>query len=417
MGKRNFKYVMIALLSLVLVTAACSQSQNNQGDNGDQQGNEENITIEFGYWGNETVLKAYEYAVEGLDEVVPGVTVKFVQFPSDSEFWDSLPSRIVANTAPDIVNITNERYLEFINGGLILPLDENEFDMSNISQSAKDIWTVDGKLYGFPYTAAPAGFVVNLDLWEEAGLTEEDLPKTWQEVREAAEILTKDDVYGLTIDIDSEFHLTQYALSFGGGWGEGTTIDSPENAKAMDYIINMFKDRLAVSPKQLGQDWDGAVFASGKAAMSTGGIWYMSNLAAAAPDMNYKIIPVPQVDPEAPAETMHSDAFVALKHTKHPDIVMKVINYMARKDFQDYAMKNRGIVPSDVTISDQFYEMNPRVARLQEAVEYSVSFGYPPQTYKFTNSMINAIGSAIYQNDSKMTGQDVVKLAAQDFNQ
>ncbi|MFC4596788.1 ABC transporter substrate-binding protein [Cohnella hongkongensis] len=420
MSKMKLRPFAFAALAATLLLSACSSGNDKGAENSAQpsgSANVEKVKIKFGYWGNDTVLKAYQYAVEGLDQELPGVEVEFVQYPSDSDFWDTLPSQIAAKAAPDIVNVTNERYLEFISNELFLELDPSKLEMTNVSQAAKDIWTVDGKLYGYPYTAAPAGFVINMDLWKQAGLDENKLPSTWEEVKEAAQALTKDDVHGLVINIDSEFHLTQYALSFGGGWEEGAAIDSPANAKAMDYIIEMFKEGLAVSPKQLGQAWDGAAFAAGKAAMSTGGIWYISNLQTAAPDMNYKIIPIPQVDPAAPSETMHSDAFVALKSTEHEEIVNRVINYMARKDFQQYALENRGIIPSDTTISDQFYEINPQTAQLKEAVPYSVSFGYPPRTQKFTNALINAIGSAIYKNDSTMTGQDVVNMAKKDFEQ
>lgn len=423
MKKGRSHLIAMLVLAGILLLSACSSGNNSNQPSGNETNKPsdsdkvENVTIKFGYWGNDTVLKAYQYAVEGLDQVVPGVTVEFVQYPSDSDFWDTLPSQIVAKSAPDIINVTNERYLEFISNGLFMELDPGKLDLTNVSTSAQDIWTVDGKLYGLPYTAAPAGFVINMDMWKEAGLSEADLPKTWEDVKKAAKALTKGDVKGLVINIDSEFHLTQYALSFGGGWEEGNAINSPANAQAMDYIIDMFKEGLAVSPKQLGQAWDGAAFAAGNAAMSTGGIWYISNLATAAPDMNYKIIPIPQADPDKPAETMHSDAFVALKSTSNADIVTQVINYMGRKDFQQHALENRGIIPSDTTISDEFYVINPQATELKSAVPYSVSFGYPPQTQKFTNSLINAIGSAIYTKNSNMTGQDVVDMANKDFGQ
>ena len=52
------------------------------------------------------------------------------------------------------------------------------------------------------------------------------------EVRTAAEALTTDSVKGLCININ-EFHLTQYVKAFGGGWGKGETINTPENAQGL----------------------------------------------------------------------------------------------------------------------------------------------------------------------------------------
>ena len=49
-----------------------------------------------------------------------------------------------------------------------------------------------------------------------------------------------------------EYHFTNYCLSFGGGWDSGKTIDTPENAAALQFIIDAYRQGYVVTPKELG---------------------------------------------------------------------------------------------------------------------------------------------------------------------
>jgi ABC-type sugar transport system, periplasmic component len=368
---------------------------------------QERLELKLGFWGSADDEKADLFAINGIEKAVPGVSIKLMKYPSDAEFWDYLPAQIAAGTAPELVVITNERYLEYIQNGLIMSLDPKRLDLRNIPQSSIDVWTVGGKLYGLPVASAPACFFVNMDMWHAAGLKDADLPKTWDDVKKAAKILTKDGVKGLCIN-DSEFHLTQYAQSFGGGWGEGKTIDSEANAKALDFIIDMFGEGLAVTPKQVGESWDGAVFSARKAAMTTGGVWYAGHLASTAPDMHYKAIPIPQADPKNAAFSLHSTAFVVLKNSKNMQQIEKVLSYMGRKDYEQFTMKQTGALPANAEVAKAYFKDHPQFAGVQKLSGHILSFGYPADAQRFANALINALDSVIYTKGSSKEGKDLL---------
>lgn len=56
-----------------------------------------------------------------------------------------------------------------------------------IQQQLRDIYTVDGKVYGIPRTGYSMGLIYNKKLFTEAGLDPEKPPATWEELRAAAE--------------------------------------------------------------------------------------------------------------------------------------------------------------------------------------------------------------------------------------
>ncbi len=361
------------------------------------------VTYKVGYF-SEQYTSTYEKACEGIEKVIPGVKVEPMMYPTDKDYWDNLPAQVAAGTAPDLAAMTNEKYLDFISNGLMLPLDESLVDLSKIQKQAVDAWKIDGKLYGIPLTAQPEAFIINMDMWNAAGLKE--LPKTLDDVKVAAKALTKDGVKGICIP-DAEFHLTQYALSFGGGWGFGKTIDTPQNAQALQFLIDMYKDGVAITPKQAGLSWDGEVFAKGKCAMSTGGTWYIATLKEMAPDINYKMIPLPKGTTNG--STLHSIAIGVLKTAQDPAVAAKIASYLVRDEVQQTVVKDAGAPPSSIAISDEYFANDPIVKDLKPVLEYAQPFAYPAAGQKFSEALIKGFDEAIYAKDSKKTGADIVK--------
>ena len=393
---------MIASVSL----SGCGKEQpnTNTGNSSAVDKEVEDVTLRLGYWGNAEDVKAYEIGIKGIEEVEPGLSIELQQYPTTDDFWNNLPAQIAAKTAPDIISVTNELYLEFIENDLYLPLNPDVIDLTDVSKSAIDVWTVNDKLYGFPVSAGPGGLAINLDMWEAAGLGE--LPKTWDDVEVAAKALTTEDTYGLGIN-EIDFHLTQYALSFGGGWGEGKTINSEENIAAIDFVLEMIRGGYAVTPKQEAAGWDGELFTSGKVAMTTAGVWYVSNMKLAAPDINWALIPVPQVDPSNPSCALHSVAFTGLSSTEYPELVEKAISHLGRAEYQQASMDLTGIIPSNEVVASKAFE-NPQVAQLKPAMSYAQPFGFPIESQKFSTYLMNGVGEAIYVKDSTLTGKDIL---------
>lgn len=324
--KKGFKVLTILIVFCMLlgvVLAGCGEG--NKADTGKQSAAPEQskapapekekpkeVTIKYGAWGSEEEHKLQKENIVGVEKVYPGLKIEYQQYPDSVTFWNQLPAQLAAKTAPDMISLSNEGYLEYIEKGSFAPIDnevkEAGVDMGKYTDGAKSIWTVNGKLYGIPANQAPAMFFINKDMWDAAGL--KDYPKTWDEVKTAAKALTKGGVAGICINIH-EYHLTNYALSFGGGWGNGKTINSDANVKAMEFIVDMFKEKLATSPKHTGNGWDGEVFANKKAAMTTGGWWYKGFMKNSGPDVKWVALPVPQGTTKSC--TMISTGIVVLK--------------------------------------------------------------------------------------------------------
>ncbi|MDR1665288.1 MAG: sugar ABC transporter substrate-binding protein [Clostridiales bacterium] len=376
----------------------------------------EEVTISFGYWGDSGEDKAYADAIKGIESVLPGVTVELVKYPSTNEFWANLPGQVAAGTAPDFIAPTNEGHMSYIVEGLFLPLndyiDKYGFDLSDTLPNALEAWTYQDQIYAIPTTAAPGIFVVNKDMWDAAGLGE--LPTTWDEVYEAAKVLTTDDVAGICIDFSQGYHPTQYTNSFGGGWSNGETINSPENVAALEYILKMYEEGLAVNPKDLGLSWDGEVFAAGKCAMTTAGAWYVGLMSESAPDINYEVMAVPGGNGHQ-GSSMHATGFAVLSTSKNPEVAAQVANYMASVSAQMNMSTRAGYIPALESLQDWYYDINPKMAPSRASTEFAVSFGYPVQSTEFQTDLVRAF-EEVYYAGADTTAQEILNTLAEKYS-
>lgn len=353
--------------------------------------------LTIGFWGSSGEDEAVKKAAEGIAEAVPGVKeIKMEQYPGADDFYQKLPGQIAAGTAPDLIIATNEQHLQLIVDGLLLPLDEYNLDLSGYASNAVEAWRYEDQQYAIPITATAATFAVNEDMWKEAGLGE--YPTTWEEVYEASKKLTTEDTAGICIDIGNIFHPTQYMNSFGGGWKDGTAINSEENVKALEYIFKMFDEGLAVTAKDAGMTWDGEVFAGKKCAMSTGGPWYVGLMSESAPDVNYKFIPMPGGDGKN-GVTLHSYGIAVVKNTENPELAANAAYYLSREEAQVERAKITGDRPSIESVLDAFHAENPQLTVIDEYIGMATGFGYPADQ-EFKTDFSTALEAHVYAEDT-----------------
>ncbi|WHH60076.1 sugar ABC transporter substrate-binding protein [Petroclostridium sp. X23] len=404
---RRINIIISVLFILVMTLGACEQVNKKGSISSSQE--EGNVTITYGLWGTETEIEVQKEIARAIENYQPGIKIEVRSYMDSDTFWNKLPAEIAAKTAPDIVKLTNEGYYEYAVKGVILPINEfikrENVDLSIYRESSKRIWTINDQLFGIPVSAAPAMFFINKDLWEQAGLGE--YPTTWEEVRKAAGVLTKDGVFGLGLN-NHEYHITNYVLSFGGGWGNGRTINSEENINALKFIIEMYNQKLAVAPKQLGYGWDGEVFANKKSAMTTGGWWYIGYLKEVAPDLPYEILPIPEGTRKA--GTMHSDAIVVLSDAKDKTAAVKAAVYLAGEKAQEKLMNAVGIHPTITKLEDRYYQLYPKTKAIQPMLQYAEDFGYPENSKAFIGELIRGLDSILFDNSQQTLKELLEKI-------
>ncbi|MFF0227197.1 ABC transporter substrate-binding protein [Streptomyces sp. NPDC004629] len=129
-----------------------------------------------------------------------------------------------------------------------------------IQQQLRDIYTVDGKVYGIPRTGYSMGLIYNRTLFEKAGLDPDKPPATWEEVRADAKKIAA--LGGGTVgyaDYSAQnqggWHFTAELYSQGGDVvstdGKKATVDTPEGHAVLQNLHDMRWSDDSMGSKQL----------------------------------------------------------------------------------------------------------------------------------------------------------------------
>lgn len=380
-------------------------------------GESDSVTITIGVWSTDEEQRLGR-AFDGIEDEL-GINVEFMFYASDSDFWDNIPAQIAAGTAPDLISCTNEHYLQYIDQGLFEPLNDyiesGVISTEGINETAMEAWTIDGDVWGIPYALNAGVFIINNTMWEEFGLGDA-YPTTWDEVLEICkQVKEEHDMAALCVNIQ-EYHLTNYLLSYGGGWDYGNDIDSEENAEALQFIIDAYKEGYVITPTELGLSWDGAVMVQESALFSTGGSWYENTFIAEAPDIELKYTAIPTVDGRDSISTLHTISLVALKNSSHPDEVAQALQYaFADEDIFEASVELMQTIPAKEEYYDVYREQLPELSILVDLLDNAKPFAYPTQSKMFVDSLISLMQEAMMDDSSSLTGQDIVAQLAEEY--
>ena len=174
------------------------------------------------------------------------------------------------------------------------PSNETKNYLPNVTKQTE--FTIDGKKQqcAVPMGYAPTTVWYNTDMWKAAGLTDQDYPKTWDQLLDVAKKLTKGDgsQYGMALS-DSGWA----AFMKGNGTGlydtKGkVTINSEQNKAFLQKMREFYKGGYS----KTGMDDTAAreSFESGQSAMVIVGPW--EDQAATDKGINHDLFPVPNGD-------------------------------------------------------------------------------------------------------------------------
>ncbi len=157
--------------------------------------------------------------------------------------------------------------------------------------SLRNAFTYKGQLYCIPKDFSTLALEINTDLWAKAGLTDADIPTTWDQLTAVSKKLKAAGITPLAT-ADTRDRLGAFMVQ-AGGWltntdGTQATADTPQNVQALTYVQGLLKQGLAVYPKQVDAGWGGEAFGKGKTAMAMEGNWIEGAMQSDYPNINYK---------------------------------------------------------------------------------------------------------------------------------
>jgi multiple sugar transport system substrate-binding protein len=189
----------VVALTLGLTATACSSGSGGQSASSDGGP----VALRMVTWtSNKDQLAVFQqiadtYVAAHGDEVS---SVKFEGLAGD-DYVRALSTQIAGGDVPDLAWVQENNAQEFIQAGVLADLTpalkaDPNYDLADILPQAREPWTKDGNLYGYPFSNSPFGVYVNTDMLKQAGQpTPAELIQqgqwTWDKLAEVAAATAK----------------------------------------------------------------------------------------------------------------------------------------------------------------------------------------------------------------------------------
>jgi multiple sugar transport system substrate-binding protein len=261
----------------------------------------------------------------------PKVELKYI---ADYINGSKLQTSFAAGQGPDIFLISAGDFLRYYNGGVLMDLTpymekEARQDFFDNTMATR---LVDGKVYGLPMEVEPMAMYYSVKAFKEAGLTETDIPTTWEQLLDVAERLNTQDRFGVLFETTPGYYqnFTWYPFMWEGGGdmvapsGKKSLFDSKGAVQALQFWQDSIKRGVAPR-KVLGVGGNDVVanLGAGYCAMQNVGIWAVSALRENAPDFEYGVFKPPLPPGGKYTTDLGGWAFVANSRGKNPEMAAK----------------------------------------------------------------------------------------------
>ena len=363
--KRILALLTVAALSVGML-AGCSGGSDSEG--GEDSGGSKDVTIWY-YWETEGHQVALDKVITDYnasqDEYE--VTAKYVPF---ADFKKQLSIGASADELPDIAILDSPDHASYAVMDIFADLT-GKFDVSNYYEGAVDSCTIDGTLYGVPFGVHCLGLYYNEDMLKEAGCT---VPTTWDELKETARKLTKDNVTGLAFcslaNEEGTFNFMPWVWSTG---ADSYDMDSEGGIKALTLAKDLV-DSGAMSKECINWTQGDVMnqFISGNVAMMINGPWQIPTMQQEAPDLNWNVALIPK-DKEY-ASCLGGENYAVIKDGNEEG-ALDFLEYATSKEQVEYLMDAFGYISADKTIAESQFSDDPVMQTFTEELNYAKARG------------------------------------------
>lgn len=269
------------------------------------------------------------------------------------DYFKQTKKDLEAGTGPDVFYVDSSDFPKLAPLNALEPLEpymKNKDDAVDFFRETINGFKFRGKLYGLPKDFSNLALFYNKDLFDKNGVKYPTDKVTWTELRDIAtkfgkEAPGKAQQHGMVIAPDMQGLLPVLA-SFGANiTGENLSkeLTSPAAQQAYSYYVNLrTKDKVAVTPSEVGASWDADAFGSGKIAMMVTGAWVLGHLKSAFPQLKFDVVPMPSE--KGRATPLFTTAFCMSKATKSKKGSWALIEFLTDKEAMKMTVEKLGVL-------------------------------------------------------------------------
>ncbi len=312
------------------------------------------VTIRFTWWGNPDRDARTNQMVELFMAEYPWITVVTEPTVFDG-YFDKLATSAAAGDAPDVITMGGTYPTEYGAAGQLVDLRTvaDAVGLASYDPAAYSSATLDGAVYGLPTGGNARGLLINLDLFEQAGVpVPDDSTWTWQDFVDIAGQLSAnlpDGVFGVDwrLDIKEEFAAQRGPEMFLPGGGIGVSVETMTDLFQipLDLLTNGGMPSAEETVELLNTQAERTYFGQGKAAMMFA---YSNNVQEFADRLGQRvnIIKIPGESQYASPglQVLPSQYFTVYARSRHPQEAAMLVDWLLNEpEAAKIILGNRGL--------------------------------------------------------------------------
>jgi multiple sugar transport system substrate-binding protein len=375
MQRRTNRWLAAGALAAVgtLAMSACGSGfsenpESSESSSGALTSSDDALTVLIGSSG-EAETRAVEDAVAGWSsESGTDATVNVA-----SDLAQQLSQGFSSGNPADVFYLSADSFTSYASNGSLLPYGDDLANKDDFYPSLVTSFTYEDQFYCAPKDFSTLALVINTDIWQEAGLSDADVPTTWEELETVAEKLTTDDHVG--IGIGGEYARVGAFMTQAGGNlmnDESTeaTANTPENIEALEFVKKLQNDGSLAFAAELGTGWGGEAFGTGKAAMTIEGNWITGGLENDFPDINYSIAELP-AGPAGKGTLQFTNCWGIAADSPNQEAALALVEELTSPESQLGFSEAFGPMPSIQSAASDWSEANPELVPFLTGADYA----------------------------------------------
>ena len=395
MKKVGYAAVMMAILLLT----ACKAEGNAQEsmETGVSSKTEVKSTKETGtepvrlkffcFSGVPKEVEYFKQAVAEFEKDNPGVTFD-VEYLPHNDLVTKVNVAYASGSYPDLIYSPIGELITWTAKGQIAPIDSylDEWGArENVVENRLDMASYKDQVYGLGIRSNCRFLAYRKDLFEEAGLDPEKPPKTWEELEDYAQKLTKRDKNGVITQVgfdmfsqgnESAFQWEGFVKQNGGEICNPDTdellINNPKAIEALQFLSELYsKDICPPMNGNTAAEWP---FMKGYSAMANISVDHYNTLISNFPELKGKVGFTVSTERESKGCIGGLITLAIGSESKHKDECAAFMKYLLSDEENQKRVDQIGCPPIVKSMKESYIKQNLELnSVILEAIEYSVT--------------------------------------------
>jgi multiple sugar transport system substrate-binding protein len=395
MAVRRFGALTTGLVALAM-TAACGSSGGFSGSSGSGDalsGKATGVSLQLmiGSSGD-----AETNAVTAAAKAWGAKTKNTVKVIPAANLAQQLTQAMAGGSPPDVFYGSPAQFQTLAQSNSMAVTGSDVTDTSDFYPALVKAFTVNNKFYCAPKDFSTLGLEINTAMWTKAGLTDADIPTTWDQLEAVAKKLSGNGVTGLVMS-DSLDRVGAFMAQAGGTYMNSDqskfTFDSAQNVQGLQFVQKLAKEGVLKFPKQVDAGWGGEALGKGKAAMTIEGNWIVGAMKTDYPTVKYQVVPVPMGPSGKKGTLSFTNCWGVAAKSKNQKAAVDFVNFLTTKQQQITFANTVGVMPSRQSAKSEFVAANPNQKAFIDEADYAMpqvsTPGFAQVQAQFDSQVIN----------------------------